>query len=280
MVEIEGLEGGWIVNQQGNVEYAQLGPVNDTYFKSFQDASKASSYGLKKPSHLALWNYYSSRAPSVQKPREVVRDATDTYRSYNRESIMISEGVAIGIPELTLDLATEGAFSLLKNTRLIKSIANSQIALKTAGTFKGALNGTYKIFSELPLNQKIGLRESLAKNWGLEMEYVDFNKPVYTETLEEGTVLIQYRLKGYEGTKGKYYALPGTKPEQIGLRTEDIGETQMVITKGQQKVIISTHKENLAPYYDKAGKPLEGGGKQIKSDNLSFEVNSNFKKID
>jgi RHS repeat-associated protein len=128
------------------------------------------------------------------------------------------------------------------------------------------------------LAKRIEGRKSLAKRWGLEMEYVDFNKQVFTETLEEGTELIQYRLKS--NTKGNYYAYPGTTPEQIGLRSEDVVETYKVTVKGNQKVVKSTHISNEAPYYDVSGKTVEGGGIQIKSDNLKIETNSTFELIE
>ena len=125
---------------------------------------------------------------------------------------------------------------------------------------------------------KIAARESLAKVWGLEMEYVNFEKAIYTDVIEDGTTLIQYRLKA--NTKGNYYAYPGTTPEEIGLRSEDIMETYEVIVKGNQKVIKSTHAKDLSPYYDLTGKPVKGGGLQIKSDNLKLETNSEFNPLD
>ncbi len=278
--ELEGKEETWAIV---NNEIVRAGPAAN-YYTSYEAAAKVLNKQKetmsRQPTLVQDNRTYEQKKAWHNSVQMKMNEVEIQKQYYANPTNMIAHGVAIGVPELVLDLATEGAFSYVKTTRIFKTISNSKIAAKTVGTFNGAFSGTYKVFNSLPINQKINLRQSLAKSWGLEMDYVDFNKSVYTETLEEGTVLIQYRLRGYEGTKGLYYANPGTKPEQIGLRTQDIGETQMVITKGQQKVIISSHKENSSPYYDKSGAPVEGGGQQIKSDNLKFETNSTSKKID
>ena len=121
-------------------------------------------------------------------------------------------------------------------------------------------------------------RITLARSWGLAEDFVDFDKAVYTDILEDGTELVQYRLRA--GTKGDYYAYPGTKPEAIGLRAKDVVETYRVIVKGDQKVVKSTHIKNKKPYYDSSGKTLNGGGLQIKSDVLKNSDNSTFELIE
>ncbi|MQP63248.1 hypothetical protein GFJ99_11120 [Flavobacterium sp. LMO6] len=280
--ELEGLEETFAI-KDNQIVYA--GPAVN-YYTSYEAAEKALQEMQQK--HNDYDGPTITQDNRTAEERERQRKSAQWQKVENdRQKLLfanptniISHGVAVGVPEIALDIATEGAFSYVKNTRIFKTIANSKLALKTAGTFNGALNGTYKIIESSPLNQKIQIRKTLAKSWGLQTDYVNFDEKVYTETLEEGTVLIQYRLKGYEGTKGVYYALPGTSPEQIGLRLDDIGETYMVTTKGSQKVIFSTHQKNLAPYYDKFGNPVEGGGLQIKSDVLNYETNSSFKKID
>jgi hypothetical protein len=48
-------------------------------------------------------------------------------------------------------------------------------------------------------------RMSLATKWmgsPSKTQYIDFNKSVYTKTLSKGTQLVQYRIKGQEGTYG------------------------------------------------------------------------------
>lgn len=112
------------------------------------------------------------------------------------------------------------------------------------------------------------VRKELATKWGAETEYINLDTNVFTTTLKEGEELVQYRLKGAEGTKGYYYAKPGTKPEEIGLRTEDVAETYKVVVKQESKVLVSEHVKNKAPYYDKSAAPVEGGGTQIYSKDL------------
>jgi hypothetical protein len=107
------------------------------------------------------------------------------------------------------------------------------------------------------------------------LKYVDFDQPVYTKTLKEGTELIQYRTKGSEGTIGNFYAPKGTNPAQIGLDPSDIvGDPINVTLKQNTKVLITTHKKNM-PYYKDDGTKLEGGGTQIFSRNLKSKIKIN-----
>ncbi len=75
MVEIEGLEGGWIVGSQGQVQYAALGPVNDRYFNWFFDAYSSASLNIQQPSSFNTLRAYA-RTPSVQVPQAQVREVT------------------------------------------------------------------------------------------------------------------------------------------------------------------------------------------------------------
>ncbi len=111
-------------------------------------------------------------------------------------------------------------------------------------------------------------RWTLAAEWEAEMAYINFDKQVYTKTLEEGEQFLQFRLKGLEGTKGSYYAPLGTTPEQIGLEASMVGETNIVTVSKPTKVLFSTHKAGLAPYYNPSGPALKGGGTQILSREL------------
>ncbi len=123
-------------------------------------------------------------------------------------------------------------------------------------------------------------RKDLAVKWMGSMsktKYVDFNSPVFTKTINKGTKLIQYRVKGTEGYFGDYYALPRTKPEQIGLDPKDVVATYNVIVKKKTEVLFSTHTKD-ATYYADSKIKLEGGGTQIYSKELKNSKNSTFTK--
>ncbi|MBC6490649.1 hypothetical protein ACFSQD_18160 [Flavihumibacter stibioxidans] len=94
---------------------------------------------------------------------------------------------------------------------------------------------------------------------------------IFTQELDEGMELIQFRRKGTEGTIGDYFALPGTTPEQIGMKTSDIVETLPVRVIIRTKALLSTHKKDM-PYYKDETTILEGGGLQIFSKELKHNV--------
>ncbi len=123
MLEIEGLEGGWIVNQQGKVQHAYLGPVNDTYFSSLQDAYEAASHGLKKPSHLALYNQFFSRRPSVQRPTAEIRQLNyhEKYSTHNPGYVM-APMMKAGAQEIVEDAFLGGVLTKIgKGILLVKT---------------------------------------------------------------------------------------------------------------------------------------------------------------
>lgn len=128
-----------------------------------------------------------------------------------------------------------------------------------------------KGISKLSLLAKIRVRTNFATSWGVATEYVDFNKAVYTRTLKEGTELIQYRVKGLEGTVGNYYAKPGTSPESIGIPSSQVGETLRVKVKSDTKALLSTHKKNTTFYKD-GTTHVSGGGQQIYSTELKNNI--------
>jgi hypothetical protein len=117
-------------------------------------------------------------------------------------------------------------------------------------------------------------RQDLATKWmgsASKTKYVDFDKPVYTTTIKEGTELIQYRVKGDEGTIGNYFAPVGTKPSQIGIDPSDVVETLNLKVKIDTKVLVSSHTKN-ATYYANESVSLEGGGTQYFSRSLKENV--------
>ncbi|GEM_PF-6012541 len=125
------------------------------------------------------------------------------------------------------------------------------------------------IFSSFkPIVQK---RKELSKAWGVAADYIEYSKQVFTQDLDEEMELIQYRIIGNEGTIGNYFALPGTTPEQIGLKTSDVAETLTVKIAKSTKALTSTHKKDI-PHYKDGKTPLEGGGLQIFSAELKKNV--------
>ena len=100
---------------------------------------------------------------------------------------------------------------------------------------------------------------------------MEFSKQVYKTDIESGTELIQFRVTGNEGSIGNYFALPGTKPESIGINPADVVETLQVKVKTTTSAIVSTHKKDL-PYYKDGTTVLPGGGTQIYSKELKNNV--------
>jgi RHS repeat-associated protein len=179
------------------------------------------------------------------------------YKLFNetRNGIIMPVVEALGA-EIGVGLLFKGLGALYKTYKYTKPV---MVVEKAAVVVEKAAVRTTNTVT------RIAGRMQLAKRWGIETAYINFKEKVYTETLKDGVELIQYRLKGAEGTKGNYFAKAGTKPEQIGLKTEDIAETYKVILKEDVKVLKSTHIKDKAPYYSPNAKTVEGGGEQIFS---------------
>ena len=121
----------------------------------------------------------------------------------------------------------------------------------------------------------IGKRMSLAENWGIATDFINFDKSVYTSVLKEGSVLYQYRIPGTN--KGSYFVESlKTTPEQVGLKASEYTEIYKVTLKQDAKVLNSTHIEN-APYWLDRSQTTQGGGKQIY--NTEIRNTANFEQI-
>jgi hypothetical protein len=128
---------------------------------------------------------------------------------------------------------------------------------------------TKKLFSSIkPILER---RRELAKAWGVASDYIEFSKKVFTSNLDEGTELIQSRVKGLEGTVGNYYAWSGTTPESIGIPSSQVAETLRVRVKKKTEALISFHKENTTFYKDGVT-PVSGGGQQIFTSDLKNNI--------
>ena len=126
-----------------------------------------------------------------------------------------------------------------------------------------------KVLPTDEMAEKMAKRKALAsKKMGGESKtrYVDFNKQVYTKSIEPGTELVQYRIKTAEGY-GDYYAPKGTTPEEIGLASEDVVKTYKVTVNKSTEGTYSTHVEGKKLYYDET-RTAKGGGTQIYSPDL------------
>lgn len=136
------------------------------------------------------------------------------------------------------------------------------------------------VVSKLSNLQKIATRKNLAKLWGIESKYVNFERKVFTETFREGDVLYQYRKPG--DAKGNYYVKSlDVKPGDVGLDPTEYTEVYKVtITAKEAKALNSTHAENT-PYWKDVVEGVEnpritkGGGEQVFSrdikNNATFE---------
>ena len=146
----------------------------------------------------------------------------------------------------------------------------------SGGTLKAVIKPSMK------LADKILARKGLAKRWGIDSDYIDFESKVFTETLEKDQVLYQYRKPGT--SEGSYYVKSlDVKPGDVGLVAEDYTEIYKVtVTSENAKVLNSTHKKD-APYWtdviNNAEKPraTQGGGEQIFSRDL--KNNAKFEKL-
>jgi RHS repeat-associated protein len=123
----------------------------------------------------------------------------------------------------------------------------------------------------------------VAKKIADHLKYYDFELPVFKKTVEEQTELIQFRLKKSESTMpGDYYAPKGTKPEEIGLSSDDVdfdNSYTVTLNKKVDDVVVSTHKRNTELYYAPgSGRKSEGGGIQYFSPEIKKEGNATFKK--
>ncbi len=116
-------------------------------------------------------------------------------------------------------------------------------------------------------------RVNLASKFDIKIDYIDFSKKVYTQTLREGDVIYQYRIPGTP--EGSYYVRSlDITPEQVGISSRDYTEIYKVTVDKDNKALISTHKKNTF-YWRATDQKLEGGGQQIFSkdlkDNATFE---------
>jgi RHS repeat-associated protein len=146
MVEIEGLEGGWIVNKIGKVQYANLGPINDTYFNSYEDATVAASFGISKPSFWMEYNKVLSRNPSVQKSIGEIRQLNfhQKYATHNPGYVM-APMMLEGAKEIVEDAL--GVGFLKKISLSIKVYRAYKYAKATERSFR-VLNETYDTYKD------------------------------------------------------------------------------------------------------------------------------------
>jgi hypothetical protein len=122
MIEIEGMEGGWIV-EKGKVVFRE-GPLVEV-FDSEETARRAASLGAKTPRQLKeidkTWQEFLSRVPKVQKPIETIRCncATCIMNSDNQTFLggqnSIGGAIGYGIAEVTGDFVVGGVVKKASN---------------------------------------------------------------------------------------------------------------------------------------------------------------------
>jgi hypothetical protein len=151
----------------------------------------------------------------------------------------------------------------------------------------------YRITPDMTSIQKREVRKELASDFYLSKGYdasqagdhtkhINFDLGVQTKTIRKDAnqKLVQYRLKG-SSSQGSYYAPIGTKPEEIGLRSEDVDmENSYVVTlKEDVKVLQSHHVENAEVYYRPgSGQTTMGGGTQYFAPDIN-QNNAIFEKL-
>jgi uncharacterized protein RhaS with RHS repeats len=154
-------------------------------------------------------------------------------------------------------LATLGAITQIGDYHIANNLDRAGKHDQVANVRQGANNALATVALEAAVGYGIGKafsgaasalmssRFNLAKSWmkyDSYLKYVDFDKPVYTKTLNVGDELIQYRTKGSEGSIGNFYAPKGTTPGQIGLDPSDIlGDPLNITVTKETKVLVSTH---------------------------------------
>jgi RHS repeat-associated protein len=202
----------------------------------------------------------------------------------NQANVVRTEGVHAGGAYKKSNYVFEpGVYKLDSNWNIINmgnnNESNKEVAIATVETLAATIPVERLVAPIISrLASKVPARRALMKIWertGFASKYADDAKPVFTQTLKEGDVLYQYRIPGT--TEGSYYVKSlDVKPEHVGISSSDYTEIYKVTVRSDNKVLISTHKENIGYWRDEA-KVLEGGGEQIFSRNL--KENATFEPI-
>jgi len=148
MVELEGMEGGWVV-EKGAAVY-RPGPVLKS-FDSEASARKAASMGMKTPDQLKSaeksYQQFLARAPKLAKPQAELRSdgleaQVNKFRGVN-PGLAISRGIIDGAQEAPGIILPEMFFSKAAEVyESYKVFKQSQIALKAIENVEVVSEGT------------------------------------------------------------------------------------------------------------------------------------------
>jgi hypothetical protein len=143
MVELEGLEKFKII--KGSV--TNVGPTIDGY--TSEDAAYKALIAMEKKQSQSPMFSQDNRTFAQKEEQRLERQYQQNYDNrqkmyYSDPMMMVSHGVAVGVPELSIDLFTGGAFEVAKGSALFRAISKSKFATKTGGVFNDLISAGYK----------------------------------------------------------------------------------------------------------------------------------------
>lgn len=222
-----------------------------------------------------------------------IKEASDNYIGGLTEKAMVQSRQMSyhndNVPQ-SVQKRLDNAFTLDADAKIIKGVVQTtKINVETSANIVSTIIPTEELISLGVKGVKQLARLRLASNVYKEagiggerlashLKYIDFEEKVYKQTFEEGTELVQFRRKGFEGGGGDYYAPAGTKPEEVGLDPGDVIESYKVTLKKKVEGLVSSHKRNSPLYYDPTKKST-GGGTQIFSTKINETGTATFTKI-
>ncbi len=254
MIEIEGMEGGWIVNAQYEATYMK-GPAVANIFDSEQVARRAASLGVRLPKDLARMEKsyadFLSRIPKVQTPVAQFRcGCAVCIMNGNRDQYLggpnsIGGGIGIGMTEVASDVAVGGVLKKVGDVyKVFKTYKQSKIATK-------ALSSTAKISDNIYYGAEFiddGLRMVDAP---LQLKSTKIDKMVD----KVFTTKAQHVINGSNNSVHNWETLvPDKNPEKIKAIIKSVLEngTDVAYKRGQAKsmqiTVNGVTKEVQVPY--------------------------------
>jgi RHS repeat-associated protein len=142
-IELEGLEKWKVI--KGRV--TSVGPTIDGY--TSEDAAYKALIAMEKKQSQSPMFSQDNRTFAQKEEQRLERQYQQNYDNrqkmyYSDPMMMVSHGVAVGVPELSIDLFTGGAFEVARGSALFRAISKSKIVTKTGGVFDGLISAGYK----------------------------------------------------------------------------------------------------------------------------------------
>ncbi len=241
--ELEGKEETWAIK---NNEVVRAGPAAN-YYTSYEAAARALEAQKVKMSRtptLVQDNRTYEQKKEWNNSVQIQMNAVESDKKFYANPLnMIASGVAIGVGELAMDLAVEGA--MVKGIQLFKFIKNSRtgVQLTTKLTTLPIVNTSVDFASKL--NARVELSFAFYKKYGFKdvkaiehIEGIDFSLPVQTETLKKGTVVQQW--VGKNGVGNYFTPLSNGKARNLGISDYDNRTLKQFVLEKDVKVLKST----------------------------------------